>query len=261
MKYQFLDEKGAHLHTLGNNPLKGTSTIVQVIAKNLTWWAAELAAVECLEKGEQIPTIRAEYEEACKQADKKSAIDALQKKYPIFKAARFAHFAMKNSKAKTGTDMHLELEKFVKSCIEAQMIPNEIITEHLAVNKFHWWAKDNVKQFLFSEAHCYSERMWTGGIIDCGVELKNGQFGILDFKSAKEAYDSMFIQVAGYDLEQEENGIFDSDGKKLHDPFPISFYGIVPFGAEEFKVDMRYNIEEYREGFKAAVVLDKIINK
>jgi len=115
--YKFLDAKGEHMHTLDNRPLYGTSSIVGIISKPLTWWAAELAAVECLEAGEKIPTIREEYLAAVASDDKKKAIDALQKKYPIFKAARFAHFTSKNKKAEAGTDLHLELSNYIIACI------------------------------------------------------------------------------------------------------------------------------------------------
>ncbi len=261
--YKFFDEKGAHLHTLGNNPLFGTSTVLQVISKNLTWWAAELAAVECLENGEQIPTIRAEYEEACKQPDKKAAIDALQKKYPIFKAARFAHFATKNKKAEQGTDMHAELEKYVKWCIEGNggMPLEPRIGEAIQVLRFSDWAISNVNKFLVTEGHCYSEALWCGGITDCMALMKNGKIAIIDFKSAKEAYDSMFLQVAAYDLQQAENGIFDADGNKILEPQKVEEYYVIPFGAPEFKVAFRVATNELRDGFRAAVVLHKLLNK
>ncbi len=259
--YKFLNEKGQHMHELGGNPLYGTSTVLQVISKNLTWWAAELAAVECLEKGEQIPTIRAEYEEACKQADKKSAIDALQKKYPIFKSARFAHFATKNKKAEQGTDLHFTLETYVKMCIAKDEVVMPEAEEFLPVKQFAIWARENVQKFLISEGHCYSQELWCGGITDCMALMKNGKVAIIDFKSAKEAYDSMFLQVAGYDLQQAENGIFDADGNKILEPQNVEEYYVIPFGSPEFKVDKRTATEELRDGFKAAVTLHKLLNK
>jgi len=106
-------EKSKHYHSFDEKPLLGISTICNVIAKNLTWWSAELSAVECLEVGEKIPTIREEYLEA--KAKGKVGIDALQKKYPIFKTARFAHFNDRNTKADKGTDLHEILEKFCKA--------------------------------------------------------------------------------------------------------------------------------------------------
>ena len=62
IRYRFLNSEGEHLHQLNVNgywkPLIGTTTALSVLSKNLTWWSAELAAIECLEAGEGIPTIR-----------------------------------------------------------------------------------------------------------------------------------------------------------------------------------------------------------
>ena len=43
----------------------------------------------------------------------------------------------------------------------------------------------------------------------------NGEYAILDFKSAKEVYFNNLIQVALYDIEITENGGFDKNGKKV----------------------------------------------
>lgn len=257
--YKYTDKNRIHLHELDGRPLIGTSKVVGVIAKNLVWWAAELSAVECLEVGEKIPTIREEYLLACSSPDKKTAIDTLQKKYPLFKKARFAHFASKNDKAEKGTDMHAELEKYIKACLERGGGPEQIETEHKAVKIFSEWAIVNVDKFLWSEIHCYSENMWVGGIIDAGFIDKQGKVGIIDFKSAKEAYISYFIQIAGYDLQINENGGYDADGKKILElPKPIDYYLVFPFGAEKPEAITNYDIEPLKEGFKSALVLYKL---
>ena len=254
--YNYTDESKAHLHTFKNKPLLGTSSAMGVLAKNLTWWSAELSAIECLEAGEKIPTIREEYLVA--KAKGKIGIDNLQKKYPIFKKARFAHFNDKNTKADKGTDMHEQLELYVKSCIEQNdsKPSKDYNSTFKYVNDFKEWAFENVEKFLYSEVHCYSESMWVGGISDLAVQLKDGRVGILDFKSSRESFDSQFIQCAGYDLQITENGGFTKNGVKIFTlPKPITFYGIIPFGAEEFKVDIRGDVETLKECFKACVVL------
>ena len=263
-RYRYIDENREHLHLLDEKPLIGTSSVVSVLAKNLTWWAAETSAVECLEVGEKIPTIREEYLAACASSDKKKAIDELQIKYPIFKKARFAHFSDKNKKADKGTDLHAELEKYVKLMIIDQGgIPHEINGGHEnpKVETFIQWAKENVKKFLWSEMYCYSESLWVGGISDCGYESKDGQIGIIDFKSSKEAYDSQFIQIAGYDLQVRENGGFDKDGNKMLEPVEANHYIVFPFGAEKLEAVSKFNVEELREGFKSALTLHKLLNK
>jgi hypothetical protein len=258
--YNYTDEAKAHLHTFRNKPLLGTSSVVGVLAKNLTWWSAELSAVECLEAGDKIPTIRAEYLEA--KVKGKPGIDALQKKYPIFKKARFAHFNDKNDKADKGTDMHELMENYVKECMNSfngkpyalDSASRGAIDKRL--ENFIDWSVKEVDKFIWSEIHCYSEGMWVGGISDVGVQLKDGRVGIIDFKSSRDSFDSQFIQVAGYDLQITENGGFTKNGVKIFTlPKPITFYGIIPFGAEEFKVDIRGDVDTLKECFRACVTL------
>jgi len=256
-EYKFIDENKEHLHTFCDKPLLGTSTITGVISKNLTWWASELSAIECLESGEHIPTIRVEYLEAKKSG--KQGIDDLQKKYPIFKKARFAHFVDKNNKADTGTDMHEMLEKYVKKCIlENNGVPMLEITDDKKLGKFINWSIDNVEKFMFSEKNVYSTELWVGGQFDVIMKLKDGKICLGDFKSSPVAYQNQFIQIAGYDLQQSENGIFTSNGYKLSEPLKIDCYYVFPFGSDEFKVEPRFNLDELKNGFRACVTLYKL---
>lgn len=265
-EYKYIDENKAHLHTYLGKPLLGTSTVVGVLSKNLTWWSAELAAVECLESGENIPTIREEYLKAKELG--KEGIDALQKKYPIFKKARFAHFVDKNDKAERGTDMHAIMEEYVKRCInENHGIPFPVFDslenekDDIKLQNFVNWATSNVIAFLFSEKNVYSDRMWTGGIFDVMFERKDGKICIGDFKSSKEAYLSQFIQIAGYDIQQKENGIFTPEGYKLSDGLNVEAYYIFPFGSDKFNVEVKYGLDELRNGFENCVNLYKLTNE
>ena len=255
MNYKF--DTTEHLHLLDGKPLTGTSSVGNVLAKNLTWWAAELSAIECLETGEKIETIREEYLSACNSGDKKKGIDALQKKYPIFKKARFAHFDKKNKTAEEGTDLHEELERFVKNTMQNRL-PTPMYDDKIM--PFIKWAKDNVKQFMASEAHCFDEELWVGGITDCVAELLDGKLAVIDFKSAKEAYVSHFIQASGYAIQIDRNGLFSEDGehsKKLDKNIEVLI--VVPFGAKEVKPEIKYNIEDYKTGFRHAVGLYRLL--
>jgi hypothetical protein len=249
-RYKYIDEGREHLHTLDGKPLFGTSTVTNVIGKDLTWWAAELSAVECLEKGEQIPTIREEYLEAKKLG--KVGIDALQVKYPAFKKARFAHYVNKNDKARLGTDRHALLEEWVKGVLSGNKVE-----PHADIQSFVDWARKEVKRFLWSEIHGYSERLWTGGICDVGLELKDGTVAVVDAKSSPIAYFSQFVQCAGYDIELSENGGLDKDGNKILDIPKVGAYIVFPFGAKNPIADIRYNVGDFRESFESAVSLHK----
>ena len=260
--YRYIDEGKVHMHSYNNKPLIGTSSVVDIIAKTLHWWSAELSAVECLEAGEHIPTIREEYLAIAKlpYAQKNVGIDALQKKYPIFKKARYAHHEKKNETAGTGTDMHAELEEYVKDCL----IANKVLAhktsgeESKALTFFVDWSLANVKMFKWAEGHCYAKEAWVGGICDCGAEMNDGKIAIFDFKSAKEAYYGYFVQVAGYALEIEENGVLDREGRvilKLEKLIEALY--VVPFGAEDPTPRVRYNVEDLKVDFLAACRLYK----
>lgn len=255
-RYQYLDEKKEHLHCLDGKALIGTTTALGVLSKPLTWWAAECAAVECLEAGIKIDTIRAEYESAKNSPDKSSAIKLLEKKYPIFRKARYAHNEVKKTSAKKGTDLHAELERFCKT----KMGLMDVKDFDPKINPFMDWTEKNVKRFLASEGYCYSEKLWTGGGMDAVAELNDGSYMIIDFKSSKEAYMSQFVQCGAYSLQIAENGILDKDGKwELKLDKPISSMAIVPFGAEKVEPVIRYDVKNCEEGFRSAVALYKLI--
>src|SRR3990167_4862992 len=209
-KYQFDLEK--HLHSLGERPLTGTSSVGSLLAKPLTWWASGMAGgkfgwlnpkkagddemmITCLTRFLDI-----------KELDNDECLNLRDETYR-------AHNKRKNEAAEEGINLHAELEKYVKS----QMgIMQEMSLELLPrLQSFMVWAKVNVKRFLYSEAHCYSERLWVGGITDAGAEMNDGRIAVIDFKSSREAYPNQFVQAAGYALQIDENGLFDASGKRI----------------------------------------------
>ena len=261
--YRFVDEKGEHAHLLNDRPLIGTSSVVGVLAKVLTWWASGLAVAELGWQNPKLVPQEARLEGvgvhllAIKDMDAVQYLALLDKAYA-------AHSKSLKKSATKGTDMHEELEKYIKLMIADQdgkpMLLNSY--EHPAVEIFAKWATENVEKFLISEGYTYSERLWVGGIVDAVAVLKNGQRAIVDFKSSKEAYDSQFMQTAGYDIEIEESGLYDKDGNNLFLPgLKADVYIVFPFGAEKVEPQLKYNVDEYRKGFEACTVLYKITNK
>jgi hypothetical protein len=273
MQYKF-DEVN-HLHSLDGKPLIGTSTVVNVLSKPLTWWAAGLAVEklgwlkkvdprkstkEEIERNKQQRELKAEY--ALENIAKLHTDGEPEKYLALLDAAYRAHADSLNKSADKGTDMHAELEAYVKDCITHRGAPlTQILAGHEPVRIFAAWAYQNVKRFIVSEGHTYSERLWTGGITDCIAELKDGRMIIIDFKSSKEAYFSQFVQVAGYDIEASENGIFDADGNLLLKlDKPIDGYVVFPFGAEKVEPQFQFDTIGVRKGFEACVTLHKLIN-
>ncbi len=263
MEYKFDFER--HLHSLDGKPLIGTSTVINVLSKPLTWWASGLAVGELgwrkpidwrTAKGgawELDALDRAKhaepYLETIKTLTPEEYVTLLDKAYK-------AHSVKLKDSAKEGTDLHAEAEDWVKS-----MMRGTGIMPHEKILPFVNWAKVNVKRFLWSEAHCYSRELWVGGVSDCGAELNDGAYCIIDFKSSKEAYPSQAFQIAGYDIQITENGLFSSDGKhtkKIDKPFTKHI--VIPFGAKECVPVVFTDVEGNREAFKACLLLHKKLN-
>ena len=272
MKYNYTDEKGKHLHSIDGKPLIGTSTVIGVLAKTLTWWASGLA---CTEFGwiKAADKRKATEQEIIENgmARQKSALSMLEKfsamtpeEYVVLTDKAYkAHSVELDKSAHKGTDMHAELEKYVKMCIEMNGTPRmPELHNDARVYEFADWACKNVKRFIASEAHCYSEKLWTGGITDCVAELTDGKLAILDFKSAKEAYDSHFIQCSGYAIEVEENGLFDADGNEIMKlEKPIDVLIVFPFRAEKVEPVTKYDTEGWKRCFESCVQLYKFLNQ
>jgi hypothetical protein len=264
--YKFDDVN--HIHSLDGKPLMGTSTVVGVMSKPLTWWASGLAVSELgwtpingkdkkpVPIKDRLPIAAQKFAEI-KTLNDEEFLKLLDKAYG-------AHASSLKKSAVKGTDMHEELEKYVKKCIKSYggvPMPDSK-NEHVAVRLFSDWAFENVKKFLVSEGHCYSEKLWTGGIVDLLFLDKQDRLGIMDFKSSKEAYLSQFLQTAGYDLEIAENGIFDANGTQTYVPDrSIGYYAVFPFGMEHPAPQFHFDTAAARQGFKACVILHRLVSQ
>jgi hypothetical protein len=265
MTYNF--DKENHLHTLDGKPLTGTSTVMKVISKPLTWWASGLAVstLGWTKAGDwkTLKTAEAKEADINRRLEKaKPAHEMIKEMEPreylaLLDKAYKAHAEKLETSAEAGTDLHAELEKFVKDRMNGitGVYPEKI-------KPFIDWTDNQVEKFLWSEIHTFSEGMWTGGISDCGALLKDGSVAIIDFKSSKEAYFTHFAQIGGYDLQITENGGYTKDGEKIFTLLkPITKHIVVPFGAKEPYVVAVENVEDNREAFKSALSLYRLMSK
>ena len=263
-KYKF--DKDNHLHASDGKPLMGTSTVVGVIAKPLTWWAAGLAVGKLgwinskikignkyvfIPKEERINAVKSKLDEI-----KKMSPDEFLK---LLDEGYKAHSVKLTDSAKDGTDLHAELERYVKWHMAGKSTVESFAPR---IDPFIKWVDKKVKRFLYSEGNCHSLEIWCGGISDVGAELTDGSYAIIDFKSSKEAYVTQFIQTGGYDIQIMENGITDDEGNVVwRADKPFTSYIIVPFGADVIEPVIRTDVAELREAFRAATVLHKIVSK
>lgn len=268
-KYRFNDEGKAHEHLLWSDrkqeweQLTGTTTILDVLGKVLTWWASGLAVSKLGWTNSKVK-VNGKYEnvsleqrlthlkpirEAQSKLDDKEYLSLLDEAYK-------AHSVRLDETADAGTDLHAELERFVKDFMNGVHIKGSIDVYDKKIMPFIEWTANNVKRFLWSEGYCYDELLFVGGITDCGAELKDGSYVIIDFKSAKEAYFNHFVQIAIYNLLIEKNGLFNKDGDKVMDlEKPIIKYIVVPFGASKFTIVENNNIKNLKKAGLACVEL------
>ncbi len=270
-RYRYSDVAGEHVHLLDGRPLIGTSRVGSILAKPLTWWASGLAVqtfgcpdpkvLTKLKNKKATVEERFNHEDAMRSAlSVIKQMDEWQFGQLIDKAYR-AHDVYMRSRAKPGKDLHSECEKFVKEFTSygIAIFGAEAVYEP-QIRPFIQWTEKNVKRFLWSEGHCYSEKMMVGGISDCGAELNNGKFAIIDFKSTREGYVSQFIQLAGYDLQISENGIVDANGNPIYSlEKPVQEYYIWAFGGEKAEPYPYYDMKGAREAFRSALQLYKFL--
>ena len=239
MIYKFDNEN--HVHSLDGRALTGTSSVGNVLAKPaLIQWAANMA---CDYIDKNFPTL----DELMKNPN------ALKE---LLAEAKYAHKKKKEKAAGEGTDMHAQLENWVKW----KMGKCELEDYDPKIEPFINWANENVKEFIASEAHCFEQNLFVGGITDCVAELTDGSIAIIDFKSSKEAYKTHAIQGAGYAIQIDANGLFSEDGehnKKLERPIDVVI--IVPFGASKVEPVIFRDIETYKQAFRSAVVLYRLM--
>lgn len=267
-RYRFHDENGEHRHELDGKPLIGTSTAVRVLNKPLTWWAA----------GQALTPLGWLNKNKSKMADRlKSARQQLEmlplltpnEYVDLLESCYRAHDTRKKTAAVAGTDMHKCLQDYIEECIYDRAgephTPGVTYTAPTAeVHRFAEWAYDNVQEFLWSEGHCYSERLWTGGICDAGAILKSGKIAAIDFKSSREAYFDQFIQVGGYAVAINENGLWTALGASMGPQYKtLSALVVLPFGGDCVWDDpdrpiMTTNVEGYMQAFEACIAIHKL---
>lgn len=236
-RYKYRDFKREHLHTLDDKPLIGVSTACKILDKSgLTWWASGEAMknfgwihASKDDKGNRLTTKEAlaarwiQCLEAARFVYESIRTAMTLEQYALLLQTGYkAHDTCKKEKAETGKDMHSLLEEFVK----ARMAGHDPLFIDPSIVPFVKWADENVREFLFSELHCFSEVLWCGGIADFGYIDKEGQTVLGDFKSSEKAYWNQWVQVGGYHTLIEENGGFTKEGAKILEAQSFNYHAI-----------------------------------
>lgn len=219
MQYRYTDDgKKRHAHELdkgdGFRPLIGTTTALnEVFPPPLAWWGSAMALERLgwiTEKKEPDVEKRLKLLAEGQESVRLAADMNLEDYRDWLEGCYRNHDEYKKSKGKAGTDVHALIEGYIKRCIrENEGKPME---SHPEIMSFVKWSSADVERFLWSEAHCFSEKLWLGGITDFGFVHKNGMLIIGDNKPS--IYPKSFIQTALYGIQIRENGLVDAAGEK-----------------------------------------------
>lgn len=158
-----------------------------------------------------------------------------------------------NEKADIGTKVHMAIECHIKNIYYVPIpCPNpEVIARY---HRFLEFTDDNKFKPIFSEKKLSTEGY--GGTIDCYCNL-NGKYTIIDWKTSKDFYKSMFIQLSAYKKLLNDNG------------YVVEQAGVVLLHEDKYKVklltleelDIYYNIfSKAKELFNSLEVSEDIFN-
>lgn len=227
-----------HVYTLGGKRLYGVTTILGVIAKPmLIQWAANQAINYVEEHIDKYGLWRLEG---------KTWVQ-------MMKEARTVHKKKKEKAGEQGTEVHAEVEKWIKGCIEInEGLP--VIVEDPKRNKqvqnFMDWAVKHKVKFLASEKRMYSRTWWTAGTADIVCEIE-GRLYVGDVKTSSGIYPEAFIQASAYSKMLVEMGEFEKFGG-------VVIINLKKDGGFDFKFN--YDLEGNIKAFEAASILYKHLN-
>lgn len=223
-----------------------TSIIKEVHPPVLSWWASRLALLPLgrmhHKTDDDIPVpqdIRLKF--ATEHLEKLSKLSP-EEYFALLEDAYRAHDQRKTIEGEKGKIAHKDVEDYIRKCIaenEGHPLPAEG-----SAKQFSEWALQDVDKFIFTEGHCYSEKIWVGGIIDYGFLSKDGRFILGDRKTSKSIYPSQFYQLGGYGLQLSENGVYTPEGERIF--MPVQVQGFVVFqqkGESDARVLYRDDVE------------------
>ena len=248
-KFEFDKEK--HAYKLDGKRMTGCTTIISILDKPaLVQWSANMA-VDYIKDNH-----RADFEV---RKDKEVNGDYLVVSKDTLEEARKAWRIKRDKAGDIGTAVHDMIEMYVKAQINGNRFQAKHQDERVQkmFDKFVEWEKEENIKFLLSEQKLYSEKHWFAGTVDLIFE-KDGKRFIGDIKTAKDIYQTNYIQMGGYDIMLEELG-------KLKD---CAGYCVINIpkqfkkdGSAKIKVKYLYNPEDHKEAFLNCLNLYRYINK
>lgn len=232
MQPTFKFDQAKHIYTLDGKPLHGVTTVLSIVAKPaLIQWSANEAVTYIKnsldEEGVFLPDV-----------DWKT----------VLKEAKTAHRRKKEDAGQKGTNVHAEIEQYIKLMIADQGGVAHKMNEEKSeqVQKFIDWAVDKKVKFLSSEQQMFSATHWLAGTADFTCIL-DGKKYIGDLKTSSGIYYEYWMQTAAYRMMLEEMGEKDYHGSI-----------IVRCGKDgSFEVKEHFDFETDKDAFLGALTLFK----
>jgi hypothetical protein len=202
----FFDEVN-HIYYLDGKKMHGVTSILKVIAKPaLIQWAANCACdyiLDDITKSAYLPDKKAQKEHG------KVALVKVDHLMYLIQEARTAHTKKKEAAGEAGSDVHSQIENYVKKCLaENEGFPLRHFNwenPNAQLKLFHDWACENKVKFLESEKRVYSRESWYAGTLDLVLEM-DGRKYIADVKTSSGIYPEFYLQMAAYQGALEEMG-------------------------------------------------------
>ena len=216
-------------YTVNGLKKKGVTTIIgERFGKGALMWWAENCVFEALQQ---------------LMKHEKKPVDEIQK---IVDALRYRVKTIKEEAMHIGTNMHTLAEDYITG--KEVIAPNSEPLKTMFAKFKKFWNSKKMK-VVATETTYYSKELDVCGTLDCLVKYK-GKVGILDFKTSKDFYPDMPIQIHTY-----KKLVEDSSNLK------VEFLAVINIPKEPVKdVEMRiFQMKpKYLKGFKACKYLNNL---
>lgn len=174
--------------------LQGVSTVSSIIPKD---WLAAWGGKECAKflgysDYDEDTGLAAEMLEKIKQLDLKGFI-------ALLKEAKGAAFRKSKEAMIDGKTGHKWLEDYVLAKIrgdEPPTVPDGTLGR--PIQQFLEWEKQNVKEWVASEARVAYPEKGYAGTLDAIAIMQDDKLAIIDFKFASNVSEDYYLQLAGY---------------------------------------------------------------
>lgn len=243
LKTMFEFQEKGHKYLLDGERMTGVTTILSVLAKpQLIPWASRMACEWIRENCEA---------QAYGHANGKFE-DAYLVPESDLQEAEKAHAKKRDDAADKGTDIHAQIENWVKEAIDTPHgypLVSEDASE--ALKKFANWAAVNKVRFLSSEKPVYSREWFCAGTPDFTFE-KDGKRFVGDLKTYKKIWDRVpHFQMAAYMKMLVEMGEPEYHGTCIVN---------VNKETNELTEQWSYAWQEDLKGFESALTLYRLLN-